>query len=232
MDVQELIERSIYEKIRLALVSEGLTPDIVTNNTDTLYNAALQAIETSKGFSVELFGSSSVESKGERKYARVVLDWVLFTEGDIGTTPEVVYTKQEDGSFSKTVNHISSYEGLLAVAVVCNNIQEVRAINSILRENLPSKSYVPYYTGSGNFLILQESSVKVSQTNDPLQEWVYTYLIPDIFFGLDIAKTGEVTEITSITIETELSNHLGISEEVLVYEEERVFDQTFDNTFE
>lgn len=210
MFVQELIERSMYERLRLRLVAMGLTPDILEMDSMAEYVAALEAIKASKGYSVELFGASSYESRGEKKHSRMVLDWVMFSVGDIGTSPGVNYAKEEDGSFSSFNSDVASYEGVMAIIVLAKSQVEARMLHQALRESLPSLAFIPYHEGNGTFLVIQDGAVKTSSGSDMLQEWVYTYTIPDIFFN--IKNVGpNYAAINQIILDTELSSYLGIS---------------------
>lgn len=212
MNIQELIERSLYEKLRLKLVSLGYTPDITLYaNTDAgyaAYKAALLAIKNSnKGFAVEVYGTGSIVSKGQVHTPRIVMDWGGFFEGEIGNSPEIESVKVGN-VFHEMRSDLSTYEGIINFILVAETTAQERFIHDTFRQVLRSKSFITYYDSTpGSFLIIQDSLVKTSTPGDGLKEWIYTFNIPDINFN-EITKVAETSP--TILFNIQLALELGI----------------------
>jgi len=215
IDAQEIIEKTLYERLRLKFVALGYTPDITTfADTPTgysLYKAALTAIDTAKGFAVELYGAGSIASKGQIRTPRIVLDFNTYVDGDFGISPgpQLTYEEDED-EFTSTVYDISTYKGVLNVILITETITQERLLQKVLLQTLPSKAFIEYYDRDGNFLILQENALKLSTPKDHISEWVYTYVIPDIHFEVSTVIDTH-PPIREITINQQLASELGIS---------------------
>jgi len=219
---QQVIERAIFEALRLTAVADGYTPNI-TAFADTSagyesYITALKTIEGLKGFALEIFGSGAVLSRGQIRTPRIVIDWGGYIPNEIGSSPEIQYEPKTGGGFNEVVYDISSDIGLVNVILVSETSEQERYLQQLLRRTLPSKRYIDflpdsnYPTGYGqsSFLVVQDSALKTSSSASVIREWVYSYSIPDIWWGME-TKIGEASQIISIELNQDIVDHLGIS---------------------
>lgn len=213
MNQQEVIERSIYERLRLKAVSLGYTPDITTfANTPAgfeLYKTALNTIATSKGYALEIFGSSSIDGKGQKRVPRISIEWSGFFPGDYSLSQAVSFEPGDDGDFTPTSQDINTYVGVVNVLLTFETTHQHRLLNQVVIEALTSRTYIPYYNdGNEGFLIEMQNSINSTSPSDKTKEWVYTFEIPDILFS--VVKTG--TKVPAVSeINLEIINHLGIN---------------------
>lgn len=211
MNQQEVIERSVYERLRLKAVALGYTPDITTfANTPAgfeLYRQAVATIAQTKGYAIEVFGSSSIDSKGLKKVPRIILEWGGFIDGDYNLSPATEYTETVDG-FSASKHDTNTYTGILNILLAYNKVAEERVLHQIVMSSLTSRSYIPYYNQSGNFLVLQGASSNTSTPGDSIKEWVYSFEIPDIVFAVE-DNLDSVKKLQDI--EMDIQTYLGIN---------------------
>jgi hypothetical protein len=220
---QEILERSIYEALRLKAVADGLTPDITAFQNTAVgfeaYKLALKQIQTSKGFALEIFGNSSISAKGQIRTPRIVMEWGGYTPNDIGSSPGVFFEPipTPGTGFNKMVTNVSSDIGLLDIILVSENTEQERYLQSLIRRALPSMSYIPiinqappYTASSDSFLIVQNSVIKTSSFSDSTKEWIYSFSIPDIWWDVSSVLTT-TSKIQDITINQLIIDHLGIS---------------------
>ena len=100
-NIQEIIERSLFEVIRLELVDKGYLPDIADTGTYpdnstgwAQWEADLAAIIISMGFAIEIFSGGSSESRGVQKIPRIVIDSGNFLPGALGGDPRRFFSDQ------------------------------------------------------------------------------------------------------------------------------------------
>lgn len=213
---QALVERSIYEVLRIGLVNEGLTPDITDfPNTKAGYDnylLTLSNIEKERGFAVELFNMTSNMDLGLKKIPRIVLAHNSIIPGSWGSAPGYMKTLQQ-GAFILTKVDRVSVELYFSCSVITNSVEQLRYLTSIVTEFLPSVSYVPYYTENNttdSFFVKFES---IQPFNDPysgLVESRYMYSIPDIILS-EVVQPETVPMIKNIGLNMMISNYLGLT---------------------
>ncbi len=213
---QALIERSIYEQLRLGLVRDGYTPDI-TLYPDTQagyddYIKDLSLIEKEKGFAVELFNMSSNMDIGLKKVPRVVLSHNYLLPGPWGSSPEQV-KKLNQGVYNLIQMDRVSVELFFNCSIVANSISQFRVLTSLLVTYLAPIQYVPYYTDGNNpdnFLVTFQSAQDFSDTITGVMEKRYTYSIPDIIMN-EIMLTETQVPIKKINLNTYIVSELGLN---------------------
>lgn len=213
---QALLERSIYEVVRIGLVNEGLTPDITefpnTKQGYDNYITTLANVEKERGFAVELFNMTSNMDLGLKKIPRIVLAHNSIIPGSWGSAPGFMKTLK-DGAYKLTKVDRVSVQLFFSCSIITNSVEQLRYLTSVVTEFLPSISYVPYYTEEENpdsFLVNFES---VQPFNDPyngLVENRYTYSIPDIILS-EIVQPGTVPMIKNIGLNMMIGNYLGLT---------------------
>lgn len=207
-----LIQRSIYEVIRLSLVELGYTPDITSYaNTPAgyaSYQADLKAIQVDKGFATELFNQTSPRGKGLKKVPRITLEYGLVIPGDWGSEPTPAPAFQ-NGAYHYYREGLISMEMSFSCRVVTETTSQTRILNQAVLQALPSLSYVPYYTDNAQTFFTEfVSHAELYDENLNTQESVVSYKVPDIV-PEEPTPTGLVsTPIESINLT--IANYLGI----------------------
>lgn len=215
-DVRILLERSIYEYIRLALVESELTPDITEfENTPlgyTQYLAALASIKTSKGFAVELFNHSTILDKGLKQVPRIVLSFTSFTPGEWGGDPGKYIKRNQDGKYQAFRDDILSVQLFFTCYVLSKTTSQERSLWNILNQMLPPFSFVPYYTDSTQtFFVEFISTADLSDNSVGIFEKSLYFKVPDILLNEAREIAGLIPDIREITINTKIANHLGLN---------------------
>ena len=205
-NIWEVVDRSVYEKIRLLLVAAGYLPDI-TQFADTdagvaLYNTAMANIKTSKGFAIELFGQGSNLHKYEKKVPRIVYNARRIFPGDIGGNPEHQYTKA-GAVYNKTAVPPTSSALQFDIFLVYETAKQERVLNSILQGTLKSRTYVKHYNNPNEeFLVVNLSYRDNPDTAFGICEKVLTYQAYDLWDTTDeVIDTAAPLE--SVELETE-----------------------------
>lgn len=211
-NVQERVERSIYEAIRKVLVSEGYLPDITTFQPSTLpnqtsYDAAVDAVQVAKGFAADVFGTGSQLSKGEEKVPRIVIITRRIMPGDIGTWINPQYSRNplNPDAIIKTKAPYKSTDMHIDISTVAGNAKQDRFLHAIIAKALGgAMGFVDVYDTTSNekFFIKQFNYYDLPDNEKGIQKRVYSYEVPDLYLTDGI--TSSVSFIKEITVETTL----------------------------
>jgi len=212
---QALIERSVYETLRIGLVNEGYTPDItIFPNTKAGYQDYLDAlaiIEKDKGFAVELFNMGNNMDLGLKKVPRIVLAHNSIIPGSWGSAPGYMKTLK-DGLYNLSKLDRVTVELYFNCSIITNQVDQLRFLSYITTLYLPPISYIPYYTenSSEDFLVKFESVQPFQDPINGLVENRYTYSIPDILLN-EVVEPFTVTPIKNIQLNTYIEQKLGLT---------------------
>lgn len=195
-NIQQELERTIYEAFRVTLVKEGYLPDInlfdVENEELEIAKAAqkayLEAIaniaDGPKGFAIELFSNSTAQQRGQLKTPRIVLETEGFYPGELGidTTPK--YIKNQEGKYT-VVNAPSETSDLFfAVRLVANNTKQIRILHGVNAVTLPRRGYLGWhdkeFMRSGNLFFKYISFYQNEFPEEGIIEKIYRYMVPDV----------------------------------------------------
>jgi len=209
------IERSIFEAVRLRAVALGCTPDITTFPDTPLglqqYQQALSQILSSKGFAFEIFGTEAPYFRGQEKFARITLNHNSLIPGEYGIDPggELV---QEGTEFHRVFSNNLVYEYYLDCILLADSQAVLRIGQDILYGALPVMGYLPFYpeVDEDPFLMKLDTVTSLNKDSTGFMGKTLTYLVPDVFISEDISENTPVVPLTEITLETTLSQYLGI----------------------
>ncbi len=206
-DIWEIVDRSIFEKIRLLLVEHGYLPDITQYpDTDTGvqgYNNRMAQIVADKGFAIELFGAASSQKRYSKKCPRIVYTPRRIFAGDLGGGPDVIYESKGQTYDGKTRPPQTS-ELQFDISLVSNEIRQERVMNSIIGLALSKRAYVPFYTNvttgdTEEFFVTQMSYRDVPDTKYGIIEKIYTYKALDLW-DREFTEVGGVAPLLEATV--------------------------------
>jgi hypothetical protein len=198
-NLQELLERSIFHAIRELTVAEGYTPDIANYNIEDndinisqsesdLFEAAKVVIFNDKGFTIDIFGAGSNQTKGLKKAPRIVIDTKSFQPGTLGGDTIPVY-ELIDGTYVKSSEQSLASDFFYNIYAVAEDIKQLRILTAIISQALPRRGYIKTYIDStiqpyGNILVRFLSSSNSDDLPEGILECIYSYESPDIFESL------------------------------------------------
>lgn len=196
-NIEERVERSIFERIRKNVVLEQYLPDISNgtrypvNSNGALTEAGqnnwltdCKAIKQAKGFCVDVLGASTTFSKGPKESPRIVIIPKRIIPGDIGFAPGHSYAINplSPDNFIKLPNPQESANMHFDVHLVSTSVKQSRFLNAILQRTLGLKKYLPFYDlSTERFFIKYYNYYDVSDTNDSTEENVYSYEVQDLY---------------------------------------------------
>lgn len=208
-NIQERIERTLFESIRGILIQEGYLPDIgdtvrypepFDEVAQTNWQTDLKTIANTKGFAIELFGASSQKSKSTKKTPRIVIMSRRSMPGDLGAPIEgiIIQHPQDLQAYARYPLPVQSTHFQFDIHLISETIAQDRILNAVLAKSLGVKKYIPYYDDpTDRILLLQYNYFDVSDTTDAITEKVYSYEIPDIYETaeelISIAKMRQIT---------------------------------------
>lgn len=209
--LQERLERSLFEVIRLVCVAEGYTPDIADTNRypDTGSVAAtnwaedLSQINAEKGFSIEVMGNT--QTRGTKTAPRINIITRRAMAGDIGAPFEgtTLDHPTDPNKFAKMSVPFESSRFAIDVHVVYASAAQERVLNGIMAKAIGLKKFIPYYDNAGDrFLSVMVNQFDYPDPLDELGEKAYTYEIPDVF-DYDTNDFVPIAKINEITTELE-----------------------------
>lgn len=210
-NIQERIERSIYEAIRLQLVAGGYWPDetlVDYSNNTTAWENAIKAITASKGSAIEPFGSSQSFSKKTKATPRIVIIPRRFMPGDIGNpvSPVIVASEDNPGFYSEVVLPQLTVDLFLDINLVSSSAKQERILNAILHAALGTRRYLKFYDQADKkFFIKQYNYYDIPDPDQGIEEKVYCYQVCDLYLEPTQVNIPVVPTIKEITIETALA---------------------------
>jgi hypothetical protein len=224
-NIQERVERSIFERVRLILVEEGYTPDVADDllypkDGEDLsiigqanYTAALQTITTIKGFAIELFSTSTSFAKGLKKIPRIVINPQRVITGEIGLNPGGTYNENPllPGNFIKTTNPLESANLQLDFHLVSGTTKQMRVLIAVLQRAIGQKVYLKMYDNANDrFFIKQYNYYNLPDPPEGISEDIYSYEVQDLFIfdETPVSSSIEVSKIIEITNEIEENSEI------------------------
>lgn len=215
-DVQDRVEKSIYEAIRLVLVREGYLPDI----TDPAYpntvvgsdqfQADLKAIENAKSFAAEVFGHSSSLSKGLKRVPRIAIIPRRLMPGNIGQNIRGGFSPNplDPDSTVKKKPILLSADLHIDINVISASAEQDRFLHAVLAEAISLWKYIPMYDNPSEvFFIRQFNFYDLPDDKNGIEEKVYSYEVPDLYLSDEVVSSNvaRINQITVNTTPTELS---------------------------
>jgi hypothetical protein len=212
IQVQEIVERSLYEKIRLKILELGYIPDI---SNDTLYpnnaqgkrafDAAMAQIVNSQGFAIELFSVGAVKARGLKKVPRIVIQKGRLLPGQIGAPPGINYVPNTaNDNFDGIKLPPTSTDYYLDIHLISNEERQDRVMNNIIGDSISTRAYVELLEVDpvSRFYIEQIGYSESADMDEGIIERVYQYRIPDLYITLKTV-VGQASKITEIKVEQE-----------------------------
>lgn len=228
---QYLIERTLYEKLRLVAVQYGYLPDITKYSRGEsgarAYALAMDKIHKEKGFVLTIKNNINSTEQGEKTSPRMVLETVQCIPGEWGQWGLTQY-KLENGRYKKYGLQPQPVSYVLQFHLVSNSLEQARVMNAILARAIPRRGYhkitediyqgipgvenIPVEDiGPTFYCELQTSRVYPDPENN-LKEDVHQYIIPDAW-DITFTDTGEdIAPISEIETTIQVHSKLGDSE--------------------
>lgn len=199
--IQQRVERSIFEVLRKAILAKGYIPDIsngtryptgvggkMTQTAMDHWQTDLAAVIADKGWAVEIFGTSDSFAKGERRAPRIVIVPQRIMPGDIGFAPGLgtISDPEHEGGYLNIAFPDTSANMHYDIHLVSSSQAQSRFMNFILSTVLGKRKYIYFEDdNTDNFFIRHYNYYNVSDTNDGIEENVYTYEVPDLYIFPD-----------------------------------------------
>lgn len=218
-EVQELIELTIFHSIRKTIVENGYCPDIMAYSNDQAgsaqYWADFESITNAKGFSIEVFNNSNPDRKGSKKLPRIVMISENYMPGEVGGDQSRFYTPLPGNQFKVIQRPPQVVDFSFKVHVLAETARQYRTCLSIMANAIPTRGYIPIYQPFGTFtscnLFIQNNTYfAVPAMGDSLLEYVYGYVVKDVWLEEYSTLLGTVPALREITLRiTENSQELG-----------------------
>jgi len=212
-DIQTVIERSLFEHIRLELVDKGYLPDVTDYpNTQVGYDDYNQAITDisngTNGFAIELFNESENTSRGMKKVPRIVMNTGNFLPGALGGDPSPYFSDQ--GSiYTSKVTPPQTVDFFINFHLISNTVAQQRILNAILALAVPRRGYIPWYSDSDKtFFIRYLNYYDGDDQAEGILEKVYAYEIPDCWDSEDRDLVENVAKINRITLQPNVQKYM------------------------
>lgn len=154
-NIQERVENTVIEHLRLELVAQGYIPDIQdylpqSQANINAYKAEEAAIITTKGFSIGLFNHSSSDKKYSKSVPRIVLMPRKFNQGDVGNSPYPAFVENEDGLYDGYFQAPTSSDYWFDLMLATNSAAQDRILHSIIRAVFAKRKYIDLLYGTEN----------------------------------------------------------------------------------
>lgn len=207
---QYLIERVLFEKLRLTSVKYGYMPDILkyprTEDGARAYSEKMARIAKEKGFVIAIKNNIHSTELGEKTVPRMVVETVQCIPGEFGQWGRTQYQMGSDGMYKKYKLPPQPVNYTMQIHLVSNSLEQQRVMNAILARAIPRRGYhqvtadiyedipgaaeVIGEAGPTFFCELTVSRVYPDPANN-LKEDVFQYNIPDAW-DITLVDTDEV----------------------------------------
>lgn len=210
-DIEQLLERTVFEALRLETVDNGYLPDIVSflpnsqANYD-LYQAAIQTVIGTKGFSIEIFGQASNHARGLKRVPRMVFESQMFLPGALGGDSRRFY-KPSGGGFDAVLRPPQSANFFFNLHLIANTAEQLRTMQAIQALALPRRGYISLHDPTMQFPTDQNIFIRnlafqdLGNKEEGILEKLYRYEIPDTY-EIDDEFLQAIAAINEITLET------------------------------
>lgn len=223
-NIQERVERSLFEVIRLKMVEWQLIPDIaddinypkdgngdLTEQGQLNWEAAMQAAPP-EGFWIEIFSNSSPYAKGLKKVPRIVLNSQRIIPGEIGLNPGGTTNRNplDPDNYIVTTNPLESGNLQIDMHLVSANTKQTRVLNMVLQAALGQKGYKPMHDNiAERFFFKQFNHYNLPDPPEGILEEIYSYEVQDLYIFDDApSNIRVVSPIKEITQETLIKNEV------------------------
>lgn len=215
-NVQEIIERSLFEMIRLELVAKLYLPDVSDTGTypdnqtgwDQWEADIKTIVDGAKGFAIELFSVGNNEAKGIKKVPRIVIESGNFLPGSLGGDPQRYFEDQGD-DYKALVTPPQTVDFYINFHLVSKDIVQGRVLNAILALTIPRRGYIPWYNdGTKSFFARYLNYYDQGDESIGVTEHVYAYEIPDVWDREDIEVYAEIAKVSEITLNTNVQKYM------------------------
>ena len=215
-DIQEIVERTLFERIREELVDKLYLPDIADTGTYpdteagwTAWNAAIAAIAAGPaGFAVELWNGGISDSRGTKKLPRIVLNSGSFLPGALGGNPQS-YFRDNGADFSAMSQPPQTVDYYVNIHLVAGSIEQIRVLNSLLAISVPRRGYIPFYNDADQSFFARNVGYYDGDNDDEgIIEKVFGFEIPDAWDHEGVVVTTSVAKMTEITLNTNVQKYM------------------------
>lgn len=222
-DIQERVERSIYEAIRIWLVDNAYLPDISNDGTfpksgdnltapaEAAWLAAMAAVESAKGFASEVFNHSSSHDKGLKRVPRLVIIPRRIMAGDIGLPlgGTISQNPLDPDALLKYQNPPETANLWIDLNLVSKTTQQSRFLNALIAKVIGAKRFLQFYDNPNErFLMKQINYYDLPDPPEGIQENVYSYEVQDLYlFDKGEGSGSPVSMIKEITLQSTLLDY-------------------------
>lgn len=213
-NIEERIERSMFEALRQECVDKGYLPDI-TNYTipgdQAQWETDLKAIANAMGFAIEVFSTAGFQDRNTKKVPRIVINVQDFLPGALGGDQTKIYQKGTN-DYTAEIRPPQSADYYFHVHLIANKIQQLRIMQAIMALALPRRGYIKFYTESefqfhGNLFLRNLTSMEYPQTEEGIMEKVYRYEVQDVYETAS-KPAGTYAQINEINVDIDNDDNI------------------------
>lgn len=214
-NIQEIIERSLFEDIRKEIVDKGYLPDISDVGTypDSQvgwdqWQSDIDDIVTNQGFAIEIFGVGNNKAKGTKKVPRIVLEPGNFLPGALGGDPRNTFEAADGNTFNILKTPLQTTDFYMNICIVAETIQQLRTLTGILAISVPRRGYHNFYNDpTKTFFARFLNYYDRDDESEGFLEHVYSYEIPDAW-DQENQEIGTIAAINEITFNTNIQKYM------------------------
>lgn len=212
-NIQNLLEITVFEQIRLQLVAESYLPDILNTTlfprTEAGYLSWLTAIaDIPKGlqkFPIEIFNNGNPENKGEKKMPRIVIVTEDFLPGDIGY-PIVDYEQISESEYRLINPQNTSLNLNMRVVLIAETALQQQTLTQILFGVMPTRGYLTLSGTTTPILFELAASFPTIDYGEGILERAYRYSIKDLYLSDGTIITSNIAPLDELRFYTKFSN--------------------------
>lgn len=217
MDLYSLdeLDRTLYELLRLELVSAGLLPDITVMANEAAYIAAKAAIRAANKEVVEIFGVGAAPARDEKTTSKIVIQRKGVVGGSIGANNLVHYRPYvAAGNVNKfrKIKYPSMTKSIrYEVRIIASGRDTEVILTNILYKVLGQQKCLNAFDGvsafgSKKFVLNYDGDVDLNG-GGAFMERLFSYSINDIFIDTETVISSNIVPMITVSWASKTVHH-------------------------
>lgn len=198
----EKLDRTLFEKLRLAFVAGGWLADFRSMGGDkAAFVTAQDAIRASKGAVINVYSIGTGQAKGAQAYNKVTLHRVSIIPGDVGATGLTELVSDGAGAFNKvdcgSTSYYIDYEVRIFAEKTSHERVMLETINRIFGGRQQLQAVDDSWDFTGNAFTLEMTNIQ-NVTSTEYFEWMMSLRVHNVFISEPVIIESGIPPLTQV----------------------------------
>jgi hypothetical protein len=208
-----IIDRTIFELLRLGVVERGKLPDwramvgATIQDRQTAYEAAKDAFRANTQL-IEVFSIGSAVARGEKTTNRITIARKGQSIGTLGATGLYGFEKASGTTFNKYAFPDSTFHLDYEIRIICTDTEFERIMQDCIVTQLGTRRFLTSVDDLWNFTLQPFETVftgSVNVSTPDYIEWIFNYKVMDVFISQHDLIAHPLPRLSTISFDTYIS---------------------------